>query len=208
MPHRLWNPWRLVRVPHPVLSRPDEEAFDALLERTPEGGVVDYDLPQPKWWFLHHLVRRGYLLHGSNEPEIEEFRTRQNFDAHGKPVDALFASDDAIWPLYFATVNRPVAQSYINWCEHVGRASRYIFSIGSDPRDEASWTSGTIYLLPRTTFEATPDSRELVSRVPVRPRARLRVEPDDFPLRHRTRGHRRGDSVRKVVWKHALRTRD
>jgi hypothetical protein len=190
-----------------VLARADEEAFDALLARTPDGGVVDFDLPRPKWWFLHHLIRRGYLLHGSNEPEIEEFRTRQNLDAHGKPVNALFASDDAIWPLYFATVNRPVAQSYINWCEHVGGASRYIFSIGSDPRDDGSWTNGTIYLLPRTTFEATPDSRELVSRVPVKPRARLRVEPDDFPLRSRTRGHRRGESVRSVLWKHALRAR-
>jgi len=207
MPHRLWNPWRLVRVPHPVLSQAEEEAFDELLGRTPEGGVVDYDLPQPKWWFLHHAIRRGHLVHGSNEPEIEEFRTRQNLDAHGRPIEALFASDDAIWPLYFATVNRPVAQSYINWCEHAGDASRYIFSIGSDPGDERSWTDGTIYLLPRTTFEATPDSRELVSLVPVRPRARLRVTPDDFPLRDRTRGHRPGDSARKVVWRHALRLR-
>ena len=31
----------------------------------------------------------------------------------------------------------PVAQSYINWCEHVPGASRYLFSIGSDPRDAA-----------------------------------------------------------------------
>lgn len=65
MPHRLWNPWRLVRVPHPAVSREDEHAFDALLARTPEGGVVDYDLARPKWWFLHHAIRRGYLLHGS-----------------------------------------------------------------------------------------------------------------------------------------------
>jgi hypothetical protein len=207
MPHRLWNPMRLLRMPHPVLTDADRAAFDGLLARTPEGGAVDYDLPQPKWWFLHHLVRSGYLLHGSNEAEIEEFRTRDNFDANGKPVTAFFASDDAIWPLYFATVNRPFAQSYINWCEHVGDASRYLFSIGSDPSDERSWTPGTIYVLPRGTFTQTPGSRELVSRVPVRPRARLRVEPDDFPLRGRTRGHRRGDSVRKVVWRNAVRLR-
>ena len=131
---------------------------------TPEGGVVDYDLPQPKWWFLHHQIQRGYLVHGSNEPAIEEFRDRANFDAHGEPIEAVFASDDAIWPIYFAVVNRPVAQSYINWCEHVGDASRYIFSIGSDPRDERSWTTGTIYLLPRATFRADT----------VQPRARQR----------------------------------
>jgi hypothetical protein len=204
---QLWNPWRLSKVPHPELSVADTDAFDALLARTAQNGVVEYDLPQPKWWFLHHLVHHGFLLHGSNEHEIEEFRTRQTFDAYGAPIDAVFASDDAIWPLYFAVVNRPVAQSYINWCEHVGDMSRYIFSIGSDPLDDRSWTTGTIYVLPRDTFEQTRESRELVSRVPVRPRARVRVEPHDFPLRDRTRGHTRGDSVRKVSIQNALRLR-
>jgi hypothetical protein len=192
---------------HPPLTDEVRSAFDALLARTPEGGMVGYDLSQPKWWFLHHLVAHGYVLHGSNEPAIDEFRTRQTFNAHDVPIDAVFASDDAIWPLYFAVVNRPVAKSYINWCEHPGNAtSRYLFSIGSDPRDDASWTTGTIYVLPRETFEPTPGgSRELVSLVPVRPRALLRVEPHDFPFKGRTRGHRRGDSVRKVSLKHALR---
>jgi hypothetical protein len=194
---------------HPTLTVEVRSAFDALLARTPEGGMVDYDLPQPKWWFLHHLVAHGYVLHGSNESAIDEFRTRQTFNAHDVPIDAVFASDDAIWPLYFAVVNRPVAKSYINWCEHPGNAtSRYLFSIGSDPGDVASWTTGTMYVLPRETFEPTPGgSRELVSLVPVRPRALLRVEPDDFPFKRKTRGHRRGDSVRKVSLKNALRLR-
>jgi hypothetical protein len=204
---RLWNPWRLLKVRHPALTGGDARAFDALLASTREGGVVDYDLPQPRWWFLHHLVRNGFVLHGSNEHSIEEFRTRQTFDAYQDPIDAVFASDDAIWPLYFAVVSRPVAQSYINWCEQVGEMSRYLFSIGSDPRDDRSWTTGTIYVLPRETFEHTRGSRELVSRVPVRPRARLTVDPSDFPLRDRTRGHARGDSVRKVSIRHALRLR-
>ena len=204
---RFWNPWRLIPVRHPVLTEADRAAFDELLARTPPGGVVDYDLPQPKWWFLHHQIERGFLVHGSNEPAIDEFQTRANLDAHQQPIEAVFASDDAIWPLYFAVVNRPFAESYINWCEHVGAKSRYIFSIGSDPHDERSWTTGTIYLLPRATFRATPSSRELVSEVPVRPRARLTVKPTDFPLRNRTRGHRRGESVRSVVLRHALRLR-
>ena len=107
--------------------------------------------------------------------------------------------------MYFAVVNRPVAQSYINWCEHVPGASRYLFSIGSDPRDPRSWTDGTIYVLDATTFEPTPGSRELVSGVPVRPRARLHVAADDFPFKDRTRGHRRGQSVRSVSVRNLLR---
>jgi len=199
------NRWRLLVMRHPVLTPDDEAAFDALLARTPDGGTIEYDLEQPKWWFLHHQIARGYLVHGSNESTIDEFRTRQTFDAHQQPIDAVFASDDAIWPIYFAVVNRPVAQSYINWCEHAGDRSRYLFSIGSDPRDERSWTTGTIYLLPRSTFRQTPDSRELVSDQPVRPRARVTVTRDDFPFRKQTRRHNRTDSVRKVAILHALR---
>src|SRR5947207_13128235 len=171
--HR-WNPWRLIVMRHPALNADDRKAFDSLLASTPEGGEVNYDLPQPKWWFLHHLVTHGFVLHGSNEPAIGEFRTRQTFNAHDVPIDAVFASDDAIWPIYFAVVNRPVAKSYINWCEHPGNGtSRYLFSIGSDPKAPESWTAGTVYILPSDTFAATPDSRELTSTVPVRPRARL-----------------------------------
>jgi hypothetical protein len=194
-------------MPHPDVA-PFAAAFDDLLARTPDGGAVGYDLPQPKWWFLHHLARSGYVLHGTNEPAVEEFRTRENFDAHNvRRVDGVWASDDAIWPLYFAVVNRDVAQSYVNWCEHVRGTSRYLFSIGSDPADPRSWTGGTIYILAGEPFEPTPGSRELVSRVPVRPRARLHVAPDDFPFRAWTLGHRQGDTPRRVTWRHALRWR-
>jgi hypothetical protein len=201
------NWWRLLVLPNPPLSDDDRAAFDALLAGTPPGGVIDYTLAQPRWLFLHHLVRSGFLLHGSNEPEIGEFRTRANNDAHGRPVNAVFASDDAVWPMYFAVVNRPVARSYINWCEHVPSASRYLFSIGSDPRDDRSWCEGTVYVLPAETFDPTPASRELVSEVPVRPRARLRIDPDDFPFRRQTLGHGPRDTPRSVSIRNLLSLR-
>jgi hypothetical protein len=199
------NRWRFLVMRNPDVG-PHAEAFDALLDATPEGGEVAYDLACPKWWFLHRAVQRGFVLHGSNERSIEEFRTRENFDAHNvRRVEGVWASDDAIWPIYFAVVNRPVAQSYINWCEHVPGRSRYLFSIGSDPRDAGSWTDGTVYVLDARPFEPTPESRELVSRVPVRPRARLRVSPADFPFKGKTLGHRRGESVTRVALRNALR---
>jgi len=200
------NLWRLLVMRHPDLA-PYAGSFDALLASTPEGGEAEYDLPQPKWWFLHHLVTHGYVLHGTNERAIDEFRTRLNFDAHNvRQVDAVWATDDAIWPLYFAVVNRPVAQSYINWCEHPGDGtSRYLFSIGSDPKAAESWATGTVYILPRETFVPTPDSRELTSTVPVRPRARLTVEPDDFPFRSKTLRHGKGATPNRVALRHALR---
>jgi hypothetical protein len=191
---------------HPTVAADDAEAFDRLLASTPEGGEVEYDLQQPKWVFLHHLLGRGYLLHGSNEGEIEEFCTRATGDAHGKPIDAVFATDDAIWPLYFAVVRREGnTYGYINWCVHVRNESRYLFSIGRDPGSPEAWAEGTIYVLPGETFRPTPESRELVSLVPVRPRARLRVEPDDFPFRSRTMEHGKGATPLTVTRRSALR---
>jgi hypothetical protein len=200
------NPLGMHILPRPPLGRNDRRAFDELLDATAPGATVAYELAQPKWWFLHHALDGGFLLHGSNEGGIDEFRTRQTFDAHGAPIDAVFASDDAVWPLYFAVVNRDALDAgYINWCEHVRDESRYFFSIGADPGDERSWRGGTVYLLPSETFAPTPSSREFVSPAAVRPRARLPVAPDDFPFRAQTLGHRRGDTPNRVALRHALR---
>jgi hypothetical protein len=193
-------------MPWPHISSEEAAAFEHLHERTPEGAEVEYDLPQPKWVFLHHLVRNGYVLNGSNEPEIDEFRVQDQRDAHGTPIVAVFASDDAIWPLYFAVVRREgLEYGYINWCVHVRSESRYLFSIGRDPSDPGAWTAGTVYIFRRDTFAPTPESRELVSPVPVRPRARLRVEPADFPFRRRTMQHGHGATPSTVVRRAAFR---
>ena len=200
------NPWRLLVMPHPELSPQDCAAFDELLDATPAGARIDYRLSQPRWWFLQRAIGRGLLLHGTNERELTELRTRANGDAFGAPVKALFASDDAIWPLYFATVNRAHLQhGYINWATHVRGTSRYIFSIGADPHDASSWTDGVVHLLPAGSFTRTGQTRELVSPEPVHPRASLPVTPDDFPFRAQTVQHGVGDTPRRVVLRHALR---
>ena len=200
------NPVGLLRMRRPAISALEADEFDRLLAATPEGGEIAYGLSRPKWVFLHHLLQRGYFLHGSNEAGIEEFRTRPQRDAHGDPIEALFASDDAIWPLYFAVVRREGnTYGYINWCVHVRNESRYLFSIGRDPNVPDAWMEGWIYVLPGDTFRPTPESRELVSLVPVRPRARLRIEPDDFPFRRRTMGHGRSATPHTVTRRAALR---
>lgn len=200
------NPYRLLVMPHPRLTEADRQAFDHLLAATPEGGDVVYELSQPKWWFLHHAVGTGLVLHGTNAGELDALGTRANDDAFGSPVDAVFASDDAIWPLYFATVRREALRhGYINWAVHVRNSSRYVFSIGADPKAPGSWSDGTIYLLPSASFRRTGASRELVSEASVKPRARLAVTPDDFPFRAETVEHGAGDTPGRVVLRHALR---
>jgi len=198
------NLWRLHNVPFPDVVR-HEHAFDALLAGTPEGGTADFTVDAPRWWFLHHLVRRGFVLHGSNNTAIDEFEPRGNLDAHNvRHVEGVFASDDAIWPIYFATADRTGGRrGLINWCEHTDAGARYLFALEGTP----SWVDGMVYALPGDTFDATPGSRELVSLVAVRPRLRVPVAPGDFPLRDKTIGFRRGESVRRVAIRHAMRLR-
>jgi hypothetical protein len=198
------NLWRLHVVRHPDL-RAHAGEFDALLGATPHGGRAHYTLTSPKWWFLHHLIGRGFVLHGSNNREIEEFAPKPNFDAYNvRKVEGVFASDDAIWPIYFATADRRTEpRGLINWCEHAGRKSRYLFALEGKP----TFTEGAVYVLPRETFEPTPGSRELISFVPVRPRLVLPVTPGDFPLRDHTISFRRGETPRRVAIRHALRLR-
>jgi hypothetical protein len=196
------NLWRLHPVRFPDLSQ-HGEAFAALVETTPHGEAVTYTSDAPKWWFLHYLVRHGFVLHGSNNQAIAEFEPRGNFDAHNaRHVEGVFASDDAIWPIYFATADRTnEPRGLINWCEHTRTGARYLFALEGEP----SWVDGVVYALPSETFEPTPASRELVSFVAVRPRLRVAVSPDDLPLRDKTIGFRRGESVRRVSIRHALR---
>jgi hypothetical protein len=76
-----------------------------------------------------------------------------------------------------------------NGCQHVGQGDRlrryYYFAISRDPDDPDSWTDGTVYLPPRATFRRLR-GEEWLSEAPVRPVARLRVAPDDFPFLHST----------------------
>lgn len=199
------NPYRLLVMRHPEL---DGSAFHTLLERTPPGGEIPYDLPDPKWHFLHWAIGDGFLLHGTNMLGLESLAARAQGDAFGAPTVGAFATDDAIWPLYFATVRRAaLSYGYINWAVHVRGSSRYVFSIGADPRAPSSWTTGAIYLLPAETFVRTGQTRELISPDPPAPRAWLRVEPDDFPFRAQTIEHGAGATPRRVVLRHALRRR-
>lgn len=200
--HSRLNPYRLLVMPHPQV---DPAACASLLERTPPGGEIAYDLPEPRWHFLHWAAGHGLLLHGTNALGLESLGTRATGNAFGAPAEGLFASDDAIWPLYFATVRRDALRhGYINWATHVRGTSRYVFSIGADPNDAASWTTGAVYLLPADTFVRTGSTRELISRDPPVPRAWLRVEPDDFPFRAQTIEHGAGATPTSVVLRHAL----
>jgi len=165
--------------------------YDALLDGVRgTGGPISYDVAHPKHEFLSYAVHhRGLLAHGSNRAGIEEFEPRPA-DEGGTRQVGVFAADDAIRPMGFATVSRarrPWGQYNGFYRTGRGEALRrfYVFAIARDPDDPTSWTDGAVYLLPRDTF-AHGDADEWISVVAVRPVAWLPVSPDDFPFRRAT----------------------
>ena len=185
----------------------DEAAFERLLHAVDEaaGTELAYDAAAPKHAFFRFLLeRRPVLLHGTGDPTIERFEPQRQTDYDNEWTNAVFATDDPIWPIFFAVVNRPVARSLINACSRRYGESHYYFSIGADPKSANAWRDGWIYVVPRETFEPHQAGSEWLSPVAVRPLARLRVEPADFPFLQQVTRHELGEPIGRIVLRATL----
>ena len=181
----------MVEGPPFTLGAGPRPEFDELLEPG-RSSLIDYRLDVPKHEFLSYLVHtRRYLVHGTAAPDLDEVRPMPATDYEARTLEAVFATSDGIWPLFFATLDRTRAGSLWNGCYHVRRGSvvhrYYFFFTEADPRDEAIWRDGTIYILPREAFARTWIPNEWVSARPVRAVAKLLVSPSDFPFKLRVK---------------------
>ncbi|MET3849063.1 MULTISPECIES: hypothetical protein [Paenibacillus] len=167
---------------------------------------LDYELSAPKWMFLCYLCEtKNVVLHGSANPSILEFEPRQSNDVNEfGNRRAVYAASDGIWPMYFAIVNRERISLLLNSCfgirQENGAATDYYyyFSVDQDALLHDPWRNGTIYILPRDTFEQQEplqrqgmrlDSTQWASPIAVKPLAKLVVTPDDFPFKQQINGH-------------------
>lgn len=186
------------------------EAFERLYTEYVENGEgeeIPYTLPVPKWQFLCYLCdNKGVLVHGSGNPGIEEFEPRKSNDTQEfGNRRAVYAASDAIWSMYFAILDREHYVTSLNNAsfrvveEDGTRSDRYyFFSINEDALPHHPWVPGTIYILPRDTFEQQEplpyrgvmiEIDQWASEVPVRPLAKVHIEPGDFPFLAEVRGH-------------------
>jgi hypothetical protein len=180
----------------------DEPGFRRLVRAVDEaeGVEVEYDSAAPKHAFFRHLLeRRAVLLHGTGDPGIARFEPQRQTDYDNEWTNAVFATDDPIWPIFFAVVNRPLARSLINACSRRYGESHYYFSIGTDPKSADAWRTGWIYVLPRETFRLHPSGPEWLSPVAVPPLARFQVDPADFPFLEDVVQHTLGEPVGRAV---------
>jgi hypothetical protein len=180
----------------------DDEAFARLVQEVDEAGgaEVAYNAQAPKHAFFRYVLeQRPVLLHGTGDPTISRFEPQRQTDYDNEWTNAVFATDDPIWPLFFAVVNRTVARSLINACSRRYGESHYYFSIGTHPKQPDAWRRGWIYVLPRATFDLHPSGPEWLSPVAVTPLARFGVEPADFPFLGDVTRHTLGEPVGRAV---------
>lgn len=179
-----WNPEKRARL----------DAYYQSVIMLAGGAFVTYDLPYPKYELLAYLTaRQPVLLHGSNNPDIALFEPRQAIDAtESGSQRAVYAASDALVPIWFAVIDRtrsygsaPFAiSSLMRWRETNSgqRIKVYYFAVSAEALRQQPWTAGAVYILPRATFVADEEDVQWLSREPVAPLARVRLEPADFPL--------------------------
>ncbi|NOT03565.1 MAG: hypothetical protein HOP27_03085 [Anaerolineales bacterium] len=200
-----------------------QTAFDELLNTTinaSECPTIEFTLPYPKWQFLCYLVdHHSIAMHGSGDPNIALFEPRQSNDLNEfGNQKAIYAASDGLWAMFFAIVDRERVGSITNGCIRLADESGtlhgpyYIFSISQSALPTQPWRTGTVYLLPRSTFitqspmafgSSQVHIAQLASFVPVQPLAKVTVTPDDFPFLAQIRGH---DDSRLQEYATALQT--
>jgi hypothetical protein len=193
-----------------TLEAEKRAAFDALIAdilAAADVRVLDYRLPYPRHEFLQYAALQDrFIFHGSGKMDIDEFVTRRTSmelrDRTGRGnVQGIYGTHDGLWPMFFAIVDRERLTGSIRNGFGVHRNDAgsevkvYHFSINRDLLDQAPWRTGAIYFLARETFRRMPlsseggESNEWVSEVPLKPLARLVVEPKDFPFLDQIGGH-------------------
>src|SRR5690242_12551655 len=143
---------------------------------------------------FRELAERGDLLfHGSQRGDLdvlEPIRLSRDATAFGDQ-QAVFATSDPVWPIFFALLRRDGRYSTRN--ASLGRAEgplyprRYFFSARRDEPGDL-FAPGYLYTLPRRTFTVQPpflgaiDSAQWVSHEAVPVLERFEVTTDDFPF--------------------------
>ena len=141
-----------------------------------------------------------------SDPVLSTERKSTDTTAFGNQT-AVYATADPIWAIYFAVLRRDKGWKGTR-NGSLGFAGRrfYFFAHNRGSESPERFGPGSLYVLPPDTFEAQPvrfgiDPSHLVSKVPVRPVARLDVTPEDFPFRDRI--HHYADD--EPIWLSILR---
>ena len=155
-------------------------------------------------------LRGDVLFHGSGRDDLdvlEPVRRSRDKTEFGDQ-QAVYATSDPVWAMYFAVLRRGRPFSTRNGSIGVAGGELYprwyFFSLRGGHEDEP-FAPGWIYVVPRKTFTPEPplrdkfDTAQWASPVAVRPVERIAVEPSDFPFRDLVVTHRAREPM-FVTW--------
>jgi len=177
------------RSPFPQFSPEEIEQFESIYtDAVSKQAHIIYSSSYPKHRFIQYIASaKPVVLHGSNNKTIAEFEPRRQTLYNGQYADAVFATKDGIWPLFYAVLDRRKVEGNIrNACFHVrnDRNTFYFFSLTTATLRQDPWVSGMIYFLPERSFERVSHSAvsfdEWISTTSVTPITKIEVEPEDF----------------------------
>lgn len=177
--------------------------FDEAIHRD---GLIEYTNKFPKQRFIQYISNnKNVLLHGSNNMSISAFEPRRQTLYNGKYIDAVFASKDGIWPLFYAVLDKQRLKGSIrNGCLRTSTGNKfYFFSVSKETYMNDPWTTGMIYFLPIESFEKASNGilcfDEWISKHTVKPIARLEVDLNDFYFKDKVTIHKPRESI-MVTW--------
>jgi hypothetical protein len=172
-------------------------------EAISKNSEIIYSSSYPKYRFIHYIsTTKSVIAHGSNHKGILEFETRRQTLYNGKQVEAVFATKDGIWSLFYAVFDRhKLVDNFRNACLKVRKYknSYYFFSLTQNTMNNNPWTNGVVYFLPQDTFESTNSSivsfDEWISKTPVKPITKIAVGPEDFYFLDKVSCHKVNESL-------------
>ncbi|WP_042222201.1 hypothetical protein [Oceanobacillus manasiensis] len=200
---------RLLKIEELNLSKQAIEEFDRLFLKhisSNNGSVFTYNSKYPLYMFLNYVIEnKDVVVHGSNNSSINKFEPRNSTLFNGRPINAVFASSDGVWSLFFAVQNRKgYVGSIRNMCLSItsnkGIKRYYYFSTNNHKAPDC-WTDGTIYFLSKSQFKQGGIKDEWVCEKELKPLAKLNVTSSDFPFLSKVRVHKENESTTKTIIK-------
>ena len=174
-----------------------DDRFDALADRFLGGDPSALDEPDvARVDFLRWLgEHRDVLFHGSSRGDfavLEPIRLSNDTRDFGNR-QAVFATDDPVWALWFAILRRgegyrSTRNGSLRIAGDDASTRCYFFMVNRGALSDERFGTGYLYVLPRATFELEPpiagvlDTGQWASFDAVQPLVRVEVGPEHFPL--------------------------
>lgn len=169
-----------------------EEVYKEILEAN--GDFIEYQENFSKEEFLDYLVRdKNVLLHGSNDSNIQELESRQANCRSKKfgNMKGVYAVNDSVIPIFYSIIDKnrfegTSVSAIDTTIDEKGTAQKkYHFAMNKNMLNIQPWSEGAVYILPKESFEQGTDDagnliEEWMSKVSIKPLAKLKILPNDF----------------------------